>query len=165
MKKIIFTVFCAVTFIACQEEKPVIEVTEVEDKMDMKAILEGVERTREGFTNAINQGRFEDIENFTHPDLYVVGPGSADWVKMRELAAEKGTFGYDSIIMSPIETIVMSDSIAYDMGTSKVFYTDEQGNVISLKDTYIALLKKGNDGEWKLWRELATSTVLDTLDQ
>lgn len=165
MKKLIFTAIIACMLFGCQEEKPVVEVTEVEDKMDMKEILEGVERTREGFTQAIKEGRYEDLENFTHPELYVVGPGSADWVEMRELAAKKGTFGYDSIKMSPMETIVLSDSLAYDMGTSTVFYTDEEGDVVSLKDTYIALLKKGDDGEWKLWRELATSTVLDTLDQ
>jgi len=92
-------------------------------------------------------------------DVKTVGPGSEDWKTMYELGADRGRFPYDSIVMTPTETVIVSDSIAYDYGTSKVYYTDENGQSLLLEDTFLAILKKDKDGVWKLHREVASSRV------
>ena len=63
--------------------------------------------------------------------------------------------------MKPTETIIVSDSVAYDFGTSSVYYTNEQGEPIEIEDTFLAILKKDkSDGKWKLHREVATTNML-----
>ena len=61
--------------------------------------------------------------------------------------------------MKPIETVIVSDSIAYDFGTRKTYYTNEKGKVIELQDTYLAILKKGKDNIWKMHRDVASGLV------
>ena len=64
--------------------------------------------------------------------------------------------------MQPKETIIVSDSVAYDFGTSSVYYTNEQGEPVEIQDTFLAILKKDkNDGKWKLHREVATTNKLE----
>ena len=79
---------------------------------------------------------------------------------MEALGAERGTpFPYDSIRMHPIEAVLASDSVAWDFGTSRVYYTDADGVVRELRDTDLAILTKGPDGVWRLHREVASSRV------
>ena len=62
--------------------------------------------------------------------------------------------------MSPEETVIVSDSIAYDYGTSKVYYTNDKGESVELQDTFLVIMKKDkNDGVWRLHREVASSIV------
>lgn len=60
--------------------------------------------------------------------------------------------------MTPKETVILSDTMAYDFGVSRTYYTDENGTVHEMGDSFLVLLKKV-DGEWKLYRELASSLV------
>ena len=88
-----------------------------------------------------------------------IGPASAEWLEYQsEREQPMGMFSYDSIIMSPKETVILNDSMAYDFGTSKVYYTNSEGVSIELRDSFIVLLKK-EDGRWKMFRELASGTV------
>ena len=64
--------------------------------------------------------------------------------------------------MRPKETIIVSDSVAYDFGTSSTYYTNENGESIELTATFLAILKKDrNDGKWKLHREVANTRNLE----
>ena len=94
-------------------------------------------------------------------DVKIISPGSSDWSEMYRISQNQGPFPYDSIIMFPKETIIASDSIAYDFGVSHVYYTNSEGMVVELKDTFLAILKKGKDGIWRLHREVATSNVTE----
>ncbi|NNL01733.1 MAG: hypothetical protein HKP39_05615, partial [Eudoraea sp.] len=51
--------------------------------------------------------------------------------------------------------------IAYDFGVSRVYYTNSEGNVVELKDSFLVILKKDKDGTWRLHREVASSNVTD----
>ena len=122
--------------------------------------LAGIEKTRAAFTAALKAGRPQDLGGLVTPDARTVGPGAAEWDVMRRLGASRGTpFPYDSIVMRPIETVVVNDSIAWDFGTSSVYFTNEQGHVQELQDTFLAILKKGPDGVWRLHREVASARV------
>ena len=91
-----------------------------------------------------------------------IGPGSEDWIAYRKLREQHGNkFRYDSIKMNPKETVILSDTMAYDFGISSVYYTDESGTVHKMEDTFMVIMKKTKDGEWKLHRELASSLVID----
>ncbi|MEO2051494.1 MAG: hypothetical protein ABGX00_06985 [Allomuricauda sp.] len=130
------------------------------ETLDIPAELAKIEAMRKSFEQTVREKRYGDLGKFTTPDMISVGPGSADWIAYRKLREEHGNkFRYDSIIMKPKETVIVSDSIAYDFGVSSMYYTDENGTVHELKDTFLVILKRMKNGEWKLHRELASSLV------
>ena len=121
--------------------------------------LERIEVTRNTFQNAIKQKKYDLINGLVTKDVITIGPGSSNWASMYGMYPDRGAFPYDSIIMSPKETIIVSDSIAYDFGVSRVYYTDTTGVSVALADTFLAILKKGKDNIWRLHREVASSNV------
>lgn len=122
--------------------------------------LAGIEETRNAFMAALKAGRPQDLGGLVTPDVRMVSPGAPEWDHMHSLADHRGMpFPYDSIEMRPIETVVVNDSIAWDFGTSSVYYTNEQGVVRQLQDTFLVILKKGDDGVWRLHREVASARV------
>ena len=128
--------------------------------LDVKRELAAIEETRAAFTAALKAGRPQEVRGLVTPDARTVGAGAPEWDLMRRLGAGRGTpFPYDSIAMRPTETVVVNDSIAWDFGTSSVYFTNEQGAVQELQDTYLAILKKGSDGVWRLHREVASARV------
>ena len=48
--------------------------------------------------------------------------------------------------------------MAYDWGTSTIYYTDNDGAPVKIEDSFFVLLKKEN-GEWKIYREMSSSVV------
>jgi hypothetical protein len=70
-------------------------------------------------------------------------------------------FPYDSLVMSPRETVIMNDSMAYDFGMSMTYTTDANDSLVILHDTFLVLLRKDSTGEWKLFREVASAKLLD----
>jgi len=130
------------------------------EPIDTAAALAGIEETRAAFAAALREGRYEDLGRLVTADVITVGPGSSDWEAMRQLGMERSTpFPYDSIVMRPLETVVVSDSVAWDFGTSQVYFTNAGGEVQQLEDTFLAILKKEADGVWRLHREVASSLV------
>jgi ketosteroid isomerase-like protein len=127
--------------------------------IDIQSELAGIEKTRNAFMKALKEKDFESLGNVVTRDVKTVTPGGSGWLEMFRINAHMGPFPYDSIIMYPKETVVVSDSVAYDFGNSKVYYTDEEGKVVELGDTFLAILKKGKDGTWRLHREVASSKV------
>lgn len=130
------------------------------ETLDIPYELAKIEAMRKSFEQTVREKRYGDLGKFTTPDMISIGPGSADWIAYRKLREEHGNkFRYDSIIMKPKETVIVSDSIAYDFGVSSMYYTDENGTVHELEDTFLVILKRMKNGEWKLHRELASSLV------
>ena len=127
--------------------------------IDLKKELAKIEETRNGFMLAIKEKRYQDLVNFATADMQSTHPGTEDWNKMRSLGAERGTFPYDSIFMNPKETVIVSDSVAYDYGVSTVYFSDKDGKLMELHDTFLVILKKGSDGIWKLHREVASAQI------
>ncbi len=127
-------------------------------EIDTKAEIAGIERTRDSFTLALKEGRYQDIGKYTTPDVNNVRPGGPAFDAMFALAQERGRFPYDSIIMTPTETLILNDSVAYDWGTSRTYYTDKDGGVVELHNSFLAIMKK-QGGIWKLHREVASSVV------
>jgi ketosteroid isomerase-like protein len=153
MKKFII-VFFLVSILSCDNKhQDVIKA----DQIDIEANLKGIENTRQKFMRAVMENDGETISTLITEDVKTIGPGSDAWNDMYIHATNKGPFPYDSIMMFPKETILASDSIAYDFGNSIVYYTNSEGNTIELKNTFLAILKKGEDGIWRLHREVASS--------
>ena len=139
--------------------------TEVKENQNEPTIniaqeLEKIDQMRKSFEKTVKERRYEDLGQFVTKDMISIGPGSEDWKAYRALKEKHGNkFRYDSIKMNPKETVIVSDTVAYDFGVSSMFYTDETGTVHELKDTFLVLLKKNKEGEWKLFRELASANV------
>ena len=129
--------------------------------IDVQAELASIETTRQTFMKAVKEGDGETIGKMVTKDVKTISPGSSDWSEMYKISQNQGPFPYDSIIMFPKETIIASDSIAYDFGVSNVYYTNSEGVVVELKDNFLAILKKGKDGIWRLHREVASSNVTE----
>ncbi len=118
-----------------------------------------LEETRELFQKALKEKRYQDISAYMTSNAEAVGPGTKAWRAMREEAKSRGIFPYDSIRMYPKETVIVSDTVAYDYGVSKVYYSNAKGELIELQDTFLVILKKGKDGKWRLHREVASGQV------
>lgn len=128
--------------------------------IDIQAELQKIEEMRDAFQQTVREKRYGELGKFVTKDMISIGPGSEDWIAYRKLREQYGNqFRYDSIIMRPKETVIVSDTVAYDFGVSSVYYTDPDGVVHEMEDTFLVILKRTKDGEWKLHRELASSLV------
>lgn len=154
-----FCIFCgSLLALGCAAQEQ--EVTVDNPTPDIQAELALIEQTRSAFEAAVREGRPEDLADLVTSDAIIVSPGGPEWEMMRRLGADRNTpFPYDSIVMDPIETVIVSDSIAWDLGNSSVYFTDEAGEVRKLQDSFLVILKKGSDGAWRLHREVASSRV------
>ena len=146
---------------SCKPDGKSQEAISDSSSMDIQAELAGIEETRQAFMKAVKENDVETIVNLSTKDIKTVAPGSDSWKDMYTVSQNKGPFPYDSIRMNPLETIIVSDTVAYDFGNSLVYYTDAEGNVVELKDTFLAILKKGKDSVWRLHREVASSSSGD----
>jgi len=159
MKKTLLLIF-ALSLISCTEKSSVRDKKTTE--IDMEAELAKIEQVRKSFEQTVRERRYGDLGKFTTEDMISIGPGSEDWITYRKLREKHGNkFRYDSIKMNPKETVILSDTMAYDFGVSAVYYTDENGTVHEMEDTFMVIMKKTKDGEWKLHRELASSLVVE----
>lgn len=124
----------------------------------MDTELAQIEELRSAVILAIKEGRYEDIGQFVTADAKTVRAGGSGFDEMFALGKERGIFPYDSISMMPTETLIMNDSMAYDWGSSKTYYTNKIGKQIELNNSFLVILKKDN-GKWKLHREVASSML------
>lgn len=156
--------FITMLLLSCNDKNNQSEIKPAAvSEINVQAELASIEETREGFQLAIKEKRYADLRNFGTKDIISLTPICGTWEEYKRLRNEPvGSFSYDSLVMKPIETIIVSDSIAYDFGTSSVYYTNEQGEPVEIEDTFLAILKKDkSDGKWKLHREVATTNMLE----
>jgi ketosteroid isomerase-like protein len=154
---------CALYLISCDQTSKTAQSSVITPGIDMEAEMASIEETRNGFMQAIKEKRYGDLRLFATADIISLTPICGPWEEYKSLrASQEGLFSYDSLIMKPKETVIVSDSVAYDFGTSSVYYTNAEGAPIEIKDTYLAIIKKDkNDGVWRLHREIATTNLLD----
>ena len=139
------------------------EVVEKEENtFDYEAEMASIEETRAAVQLAIKEKRYEDLRQFGHPGIITLTPICGEWEEYKRLRANPNElFSYDSIAMTPRETVILNDSMAYDFGTSVVYYTNGEGEPTQITDTFLAIVRKDkNDGRWKLFREVATTNML-----
>jgi ketosteroid isomerase-like protein len=161
MTKFLLIIISALIF-SCTGSDRQHEATTVDSKViDIAHELDLIEQTRSSFQAAFNEKRFGDLNQFIMKGFKGVPPGSEDWMEYNRLGQNPaGQFSVDSISMSPLETAVVSDSVAYDFGTSSLYYKNAEGKPIELKNTFLMILKKDkNDGVWKLYRDVSSSVV------
>ena len=124
-----------------KRDKVVVEPVQT-PKIDVEAELAKIEKVRQSFEQTVKEKRYGDLGKFTTEDMISIGPGSEDWIAYRKLREQYGNkFRYDSIKMNPKETVILSDTMAYDFGISSVFYTDENGTVHKMEDTFMVIMK------------------------
>lgn len=154
--------FFVLTIVSCSENnikgKPESLNT---NTINIQAELASIEKTRQTFMKAVKEGNGETIGKLVTDDVKIISPGSSDWSDMYKTSKNQGPFPYDSIIMVSKETIIASEIMAYDFGISHVFYTNSEGAVVELEDTFLVILKKGEDEVWRLHREVASSNVTE----
>ena len=132
-------------------------------EVNVEEELQSIEETRTAFQQAIKENRFGDLRKHGTNDVMSLTPDCGEWEAFKTIRENPvGEFHYDSLVMRPKETIIVSDSVAYDFGTSSTYYTNENGEAIELTATFLAILKKDrNDGKWKLHREVANTRNLE----
>lgn len=151
-------------FFACNTQEMQTEQSSLpSNNMDIEAELASIENTRAAFQLAIKENRFGDLRHYGTQNVKSLTPDCGAWEPFKSLRENpSGQFHYDSLVMRPQETIIVSDSVAYDFGTSSTYYTDDAGQAVELVATFLAVLKKDkNDGRWKLHREVANTRVLE----
>lgn len=132
-------------------------------EIDVQSELKSIEETRTAFQLAIKENRFGDLKHYATKDVKSLTPDCGAWEPFKSIRENpSGKFHYDSLVMRPRETVIVSDSVAYDFGMSSTYYTDESGESIELTATFLAVLKKDkDDGRWKLHREVANTRDLE----
>src|SRR6056297_1740179 len=76
--------------------------------IDKQAELDKIEIMRAAFEKTVKEQRYGDLGRFVTEDLISIGPGSDDWIAYRALREQHGNkFRYDSIIMTPKETVII----------------------------------------------------------
>lgn len=143
--------------LSCGGEQTNLELAST-PKINVEKELEEIEKLRSNFSLALKEGRFEDMGKWVTKSAKTIRAGGPGFDEMFELGKERGTFPYDSIIMTPTETHIMNDSMAYDWGSSLTYYTNKEGQQIELRNSFLVILKK-EGGEWKLYREVASSVL------
>ena len=143
----------------CEPQPPKEPIQEL-PSIDVQAEMQAIEDLRDMFEKNIKEQKYENLRPLATKDVKTIGPGMVEWAEMYRLRGERGLFPYDSIVMHPTETILLNDSMAYDWGSSTVYTSDEDGNVIVLRDSFLVILKK-EDGQWKVHREVASGKVMD----
>lgn len=109
--RIVILVLCLSLNLSCNTTNLNGEQT---SQIDIDADLKSIENTREEFMLAVKKKDYEAIGQLVTKDLKTMGPGNESWNDMYANSTNKGPFPYDSITMIPMETIIVSDSIAYD---------------------------------------------------
>lgn len=161
--KTIILFLTALLLFSCEQNRNSAPEPHGTNNLNVEAELESIEETRAGFEQAIKEKRYSDLSRYATDDMISITPICGDWEEYKKLTNDpEGPFSYDSLVMNPKETIIVSDSIAYDFGTSSVYYTNSEGNPVEITDTFLAILKKDkNDGIWKLHREVATTNTMN----
>ncbi|SIN65295.1 Cif family virulence factor [Algoriphagus halophilus] len=160
MKKLIMPLF--LLMVSCSMNDKEESIIEKENDFDVEVELVKIEESRSAFQLAIKEGRPGDLKNYGI-DVIASDPDCGPWAEFKELRRNpKGKFNYDSLVMRPRETVIVSDSIAYDFGTSSTYYTNEQGEPVEIIATFLAIMKKDKrDGVWKLHREVGNTRDLE----
>lgn len=160
--RISIILFFFLILFSCNDMRNRVEAeSSITHTVDIEAELASIEKTRQTFMKAVKEGDGEALGKIVTNNVRTISPGSSDWMEMFSTGKNTGPFPYDSIVMFPKETIIASDSVAYDFGVSHVYYTNSEGNVVELKDSFLAILKKGEDGIWRLHREVASANVTE----
>lgn len=163
MKNPLF-ILLALFLISCHETNKENELKTSNFKgIDLEAELNSIEELRSGFELAIKEKRYGDLKMYGTKDIISLTPVCGEWEPYKSQRANPNElFSYDSLVMRPKETIIVSDSVAYDFGTSSVYYTNTEGQAVEITDTFLAILKKDkNNGRWKLHREVATTNMME----
>jgi len=163
MKTALFTLSLLFLMSCNNKKQDTTTITEVKDTINVVAELQSIEKTRAAFQLAIKENRFGDLKQYGTKDVKSLTPICDAWEPFKTIRDNPtGQFHYDSLVMRPKETIIVSDSVAYDFGTSSTYYTNAEGEAIELNATFLAILKKDKtDGNWKLHREVANTVKLD----
>lgn len=147
--------------ISCNNQQHKTTDEKEKDPINVQQELASIEETRSNFEKAIAEKRYADLGKYSTKDLISLTPVCGEWEEYKNMIENPvGSFSYDSIKMQPKETIIVSDSIAYDFGTSFSYYTNSEGEPVEIKASFLAILKKDSkDGVWKLHREVATTNM------
>lgn len=172
MKKLLnaFSLIGAVLFLFAQfgcsnpqeygEDNPKDEVVEEEAAMDTSVVMAELDEMRNAYMAMVESGDYSAMQEMGHPDFMAVGPTGPEWDELRSYAPENGPYPVGARLMiSPMETIIINEEWAYEMGKSQMNYTPEGADeAMILHDTYLMLFRNEGDG-WKLYREVATSVL------
>jgi ketosteroid isomerase-like protein len=122
-------------------------------------MMKSINKFHKSYELAIKENRLDDMDKLYTDDAKVIPAGGEEWNKLLNLAVKRGvSVAYDSLFISIEQTEILNDSMAYDWGTSKIYYTDDNNESQEVEDSFFALLKRRNN-EWKIYRELSSSVV------
>lgn len=149
--------------IACQQ--PVQQQGEGAGAVDTAAVLAAIDSLRSAGEQAYSEDDIGKVADSFHPDLIyspvgsppIRGPDSAVAYENRNMIFG-ATFDFE-----PIETRVLTDRWAYQLGTSTLRFAVEGAEEKQpLTATYLDIFHKTDDG-WKVYRSVISSNELPGL--
>jgi hypothetical protein len=129
------------------------------DTVKQEEMMKSIKEFHNSYELAIKENRLDNMDKLYAKDAKVIPAGGEEWNKLIKLAEKRGvSVAYDSLFISIIQTEILNDSMAYDWGTSKIYYTDDNNESQEVEDSFFVLLKRRNN-EWQIYRELSSSVV------
>lgn len=155
--------FLLAGLVACQQS--VRQQGEGADAVDTAAVLAAIDSLRSAGEQAYSEDDIGRVADSFHPELIyspvasppIRGPDSAVAYESRNMIFG-ATFDYE-----PIETQVLTDRWAYQLGTSTLRLSAEGAQEYQpLTATYLDVFRKTDDG-WKVYRSVISSNELPGL--
>lgn len=127
-----------------------------ETAVDTAAARAAIDSVRTVFEEAYTAGEIERVAPLLAPDVLVSAPGEPP-IRGRDsvVAHEQRTWPEGATsTLTPIETRVLSDEWAYEIGTSAVTVTPEGAEEArTMESTYLVILRNTGEG-WRVYREV-----------
>jgi len=124
-------------------------------------MMSSIDEFHKSYELAVKENRLDDMDNHYSDDSKVIPPGGDEWNELLKLAEERGvSVAYDSLFINIEDTEILNDSMAYDWGTSLIYYTDDDKKSQKIDDSFFVILKRRN-GQWKIYREISSAVVYE----
>jgi hypothetical protein len=144
--------------LGCADQPEVVEEEMEVASLDTTAVKAQIDELRNNFMAMVKTGDYSLMQNLAHPEFVAVGPTGEAWEKLASMSDTPYPAG-TILAISPMETTVINDTWAFEMGKSQVTFTPSDGSeTIVANDTYLMIFKNEGNG-FRLYREVATNTL------
>lgn len=158
-----FTVAVLASMAACrpagEQQATGGEAGRMAEAVDTAAVMTAIDSVRSAFVEAYSAGEVSRASPFIHPD-FIYSPQGHPPIRGRDSVIahdQRNLPPGASFELEPVDTRVMNDEWAFELGTSTVTFTPQGADEeTSMQSSYLVVLRNTGDG-WRLYREVGGS--------
>lgn len=160
---ICFAVAVVASMTACQpageQQATGGEAGQTAEAVDTASAMAALDSVRSAFVEAYSDGEFSRVSPFVHPEI-IYSPAGSPPIRGRDSVIahdQRNVPSGATFELEPIDTHVVNDEWAFEIGTSTVTFTPQGADEeTSMQSSYLVVLRNTGDG-WQLYREVGGS--------